>query len=282
MKQKYILIIITLLISLTAIGQTPESPRLSVDFYRTAEYDSLRAEIIETMNRYYKAKQLWDRAKIDSLTHNDYQYLHDLNGDYVPKALQGESFFLPPDRKRLYGRGNRPIPGTIKVFPINRYMALLTMRSVYTDVRYTDGAEFDLGIVDQILEFKQLEDGRWQVSRHYSVDHHPDYNGNQAHRKAIEVDKEVLKEYVGRYKVSYDLYLTVNLTDDGLKLNLDTTDNEITEGPSDLFPESKTVYFRKNKWEDWVYEFKKVDDGVMSLTVHLNDQFFGYGEQTKQ
>jgi Domain of unknown function (DUF3471) len=282
MKQKYTLIIITLLISLTAIGQAPESQRLSVDFYRTAEYDSLRVEIIETMNRYYKAKQLWNRANIDSLTHNDYQYLHDLNGDYVPKALQGESFFLPPDRKSLYGRGNRPIPGTIKVFPINRYMALLTMRTVYTNVRYTDGAVFDLGIVDQILEFKELEDGRWQVSRHYSVDHHPDYNGNQADRKVIEVDKEILKEYVGRYKVSYDLYLTVNLTDDGLKLNLNTTDNEITEGPFDLFPASKTVYFRKNKWVDWVYEFKKVDDGVMSLTVHLNNQLFGYGEQIKQ
>lgn len=203
MNQKYILIIITWLISLTAIGQAPESQRLSVDFYRTAEYDSLRSKIIETMNRYYMARQLRDRAKIDSLTHNDYQYLHDLNGDYVPKALQGER---PPERKGLYGRGNRPIQGTIKVSPINRYMALLTMRSVYTNVRYTDGAEFDLGIVDQILEFKQLEDGRWQVSRHYSVDHHPDYNGNQADRKAIEVDKEVLKEYVGRYKVSYDLY----------------------------------------------------------------------------
>ena len=282
MKQKYILIIITLLISLTAKGQVPESYRLSVDFYRTAEYDSLRTKIIETMNRYYKAKQLWDRAKIDSLTHNDYQYLHDLNGDYTPKAVQGERFFLPPDKKSLFGRGNRPIPGTIKVFPINRYMALLTMRTVYTNVRYTDGAVFDLGIVDQILEFKELEDGRWQVSRHYSVDHHPDYNGNQADRKAIKVDKEVLKEYVGKYKVSYDLYLTVNLTDDGLKLNLNTTDNEITEGPFDLFPESKTVYFRKNKWVDWVYEFKKGDDGVMSLTVHLNNQFFGYGEQIKQ
>ena len=278
MRQYGMFFIVGWLIPFLTFAQAPQSKRLSIDFYLSEEYQLLRKEIISVTEQYYKAHQLRDRDKIDSLTHDDYQYLHDLNGDYVPKRYAAKQE-KQPEIKRLYGRGNRPIPGTIKVFPINRYMAMLTMRSVYTNVRYTDGAVFDLGIVDQILEFKQLDDGLWQVSRHYSVDHHPDYNGNQADRKEIDVDEKTLKQFVGKYKVSYNLYCTVSMDDSGLKLSLNTTDDEISAGPYDLFAESSVSYFRKEKWVDWVYEFRRLEDDDMSLTIHCNDQFFGFGER---
>ena len=60
MKLHCILIAVICLTCAIVTAQVPQSERLSVDFYLSEEYQTLKEEILETTKQYYKARELRD------------------------------------------------------------------------------------------------------------------------------------------------------------------------------------------------------------------------------
>jgi hypothetical protein len=148
------------LISSFAIAQT--APASQSDLYQTiATQDSLMFSIVYTCQP----------EKIERFFTEDLEFYHDKGGLTPDRAA-----FMQAIKNNFCGEHafyirREPVPGTMKVFPMNNYGAVQTGEHWFYE-KDKNGKEIRVGIAKYTHIWK-FTDNSWRISRVISYDHQP-------------------------------------------------------------------------------------------------------------
>lgn len=112
-----------------------------------------------------------DAAKIESFFAEDLEFYHDKGG-----LTKSRATFMEMQKKNFCGEHpfylrREPVPGSMKVFPMNNYGAVQTGEHVFY-VKGEDGKE----VLDGRAKYTHLwkyENDQWRIARVISYDHGP-------------------------------------------------------------------------------------------------------------
>ncbi len=211
----------------SSIGQPAQSTPIVGDLTKTIlHYDSM----------FWSAYNQCDVDKMSLFFTDDLEFYHDKNGLTSPKSKLEEI-----TRTGLCGNSNwhlrrEAIEGTVKVFPMNNYGALISGEHLFYinepgKAEYLDG----YGKFTHLWIFK---DGTWKMSRVISYDHGPPPFVNNR-TKVVLVESE-LRRLAGNYGSSQMKSATVIAKANGITLTTGTF--EIL-----LLPESNTRFFAEDR-----------------------------------
>lgn len=189
--------------------------------------------------------QAYNRCDVDKMAAyftDDVEFYHDRNGMTTPKIKLEEA-----TRNGLCNNPNsrlrrEQLEGTVKVFPMNNYGALITGEHVFY-VNEPGKAEY----LDGYGKFTHLwlfNDDTWKMSRIISYDHGPPPYVNK--RKKVEVESSMLQRIAGKYKSASTGIATIVTGKNELEFVMG--DFQIT-----MVPESDTKFFAKDR--DLQFEF---------------------------
>jgi hypothetical protein len=149
---------VLMLLCVTAWAQTDHQNDL---FQKIKSLDSVMFSVV------YKC----DAQKIESFLTEDLEFYHDKGG-----LTKSRSAFMETQKKNFCGDRpfylrREPIPGTMKVFPMDNYGAVQTGEHVFY-IKGEDGKE----VLDGKAKYTHLwkyEEGEWRIARVLSYDHGP-------------------------------------------------------------------------------------------------------------
>jgi hypothetical protein len=202
----------------------------------SAEFANLTQTILYHDSVFWQAYNVCDVNQMAGYFTDDLEFYHDKNGFISPKSKLEEAL-----RGRLCGNPDwqlrrEQIKGTVKVFPMNDYGALITGEHLFYinekgKNEYLDG----YGKFTHLWLFK---DNAWRMSRIISYDHGPPPFINK--RNEVVLAQSALQRFSGKYNSSRGEVATI--TFEGNVLNLKMGDFQIV-----MVPESNTKFFAKDR-----------------------------------
>jgi hypothetical protein len=146
------------------------------------------------------------------------------------------------------------VEGTMHVFPLNNYGAILTGEHVFYILEKGKNEQLDgLAKFTHVWRFK---DNKWKMHRVLSYDHGPAPYINK--RKEIVVSPSLLKSYAGQYQSPQGI---VTITPDGSTLKLTTKDFKLI-----LYAQVENLFFAKER--DLQFEFIREGNKISKMIVH--------------
>jgi hypothetical protein len=210
--------------------------------------------ILHHDSAFWAAYNVCDVARMSNYFTDDLEFYHDKNGLTSTKATLDEGV-----RKGLCSNPNwqlrrEEIKGTVKVFPMNNYGALITGEHLFYinesgKSEYLDG----YGKFTHLWYFK---DNAWKMSRIISYDHGPPPFINT--RREVLLDKSVLQRFAGNYSSS-EAEATITTENNCLRLTMG--DFQVV-----MVPESSTTFFVKER--DLRFDFILDGDQVKKMLVY--------------
>ena len=184
----------------------------------------------------------------------DLEFYHDKNGLTTPKATFDEAVRTGLCGNPDFRLRREVIPGTVKVFPMNNFGALISGEHLFYvnekgKKEYLDG-------YGKFTHLWKLTDNTWKMSRVISYDHGPPPFINK--RKEVILDDRELQRLSGNYKAARGI-ATVSVDQNSLKLAMGNF--ELV-----LVPEAKTKFFARDR--DLQVEFVVEQNQVKKLLVY--------------
>ncbi len=204
---------------------------------------------------FWQAYNLCDVDKMAAYFTDDVEFYHDRNGITTPKIKLEEA-----TRNGLCNNSNsrlrrEQLQGTVKVFPMNNYGALITGEHVFY-VKEAGKAEY----LDGYGKFTHLwlfDNNIWKMSRIISYDHGPPPYINK--RKEVEVESAMLQRFAGKYKSESTGIATIVSGKNELEFVMG--DFQIT-----MVPESDNKFFAKDR--DLQFEFVIEQTKVTKVRIY--------------
>ena len=195
---------------------------------------TLKQTILELDQKFWKVYNSCDTEGFKAFLTEDLEFYHDkgglTNGSEALIQLVKNNL-CNPDNPRIR---REAIEGTVKVFPLNNYGAIITgeHRFYLTE----KGKKEVLAEIAKFTHVWQLKNNEWRMSRVLSYDHQPAPKNTD--KKEISLSKEVLARYVGNYQAPQTGAVTISQKEGLL---------EIKAGNMQalLSPETETHFFHK-------------------------------------
>lgn len=209
-----------------------------------SDQQKLTATILHLDSMFWKAYNICDIDKMTAFFTDDLEFYHDKGGLTTTAATLAET-----TKKNLCANENwrlrrEVVPGSMQVYPINNYGAILTGEHVFYVIE--KGKDERLDGVAKFTHVWQFKNDEWKMSRVLSYDHKP-ANPNSLKETAIVQDK-VLNQYVGKYEGAQSKLITINKKNNALELQLG-------EFKGTIYPESEKLFFLKER--NLTFEFVK-------------------------
>jgi hypothetical protein len=229
---------------------------------------ALTQAVLHMDSLFWEAYNTCDVDKMATFFTDDLEFYHDKGGLTTPLSKLVDGM-----RTGLCGNENwrlrrEPVEGTVKVFPMDNYGAILSGDHVFYILEKDKNERLDgLAKFTHVWRFK---DNQWKMHRVLSYDHGPAPYMNK--RKEITLSPSVLKQYSGKYDSSQAGIAT--LTPEGNTLKFSASNFQIT-----LYPESDTRFFVKER--DLQFEFIKEGKAVTKMIVHENGKIVEEAKRIK-
>lgn len=218
-------------------------------------FEELEKTILFHDSIFWVAYGACDVEKMSSYFTEDLEFYHDKNGLTAPREKLDAAV-----RTGLCGNPNfrlrrEAIPGTVKVFPMNHFGALISGEHLFYinekgKKEYLDG-------YGKFTHLWKYIDNTWKMSRVISYDHGPPPFINK-HKEVILSEQE-LKRFSGNYLSPGKAIATVFAGQNSVKLAMGSF--EIV-----LIPRDKTKFFAKDR--DLEIDFVVQEDKVKKLVVY--------------
>jgi transcriptional regulator of met regulon len=208
--------------------------------------------ILHLDSAFWKAYNGCDTAAFKDFFTDDVEFYHDKGGVTLGASALAQSITKNVCGNSGYRLRREAVPGTVKVYPMNKgdelYGAIITGEHVFY-ITQNNKPEF----LDGAASFTHLWiliNGKWKMKRILSYNHH---NANDSiARKITILPVKVLDQLTGTYKGSQSGYMS--LVRNGDVLSLKAGKNSYT-----LYPQSDSVFFVKDR--DLLFEFTKDASG---------------------
>lgn len=237
---RYYSILLVVMFSLPLLGQDATFP---------ANQRTLEAAIFHHDSLFWAAYNSCDLPGMETALAEDLEFYHDKGGltetaNRLMEMIRGGLCGAEQARVR-----REAVPGTIAVFPISDYGAIMTGEHLFY-VQAADGKES----LEEIAKFTHLwrfTDGVWKMSRVLSYDHQA--APQQARLRAITLSAKELQQYAGKYTSGQEGQVTLRVNEQGLLL----TSNGGMQAT--LYPSGDHVFFMRERnlqfrFTDWVDE----------------------------
>jgi hypothetical protein len=213
----------------------------------------LKKTILSLDSAFWEAYNRCDVNKMDEFFTTDIEFYHDKGG--LTSSLETLS---ANTRKGLCGNENfrlrrEVVGGTVNVFPLNNYGAILSGEHVFYIVE--KGKPERLDGLAKFTHVWRFSNSQWKMHRILSYDHKPAYV-NQ--RKEITIDQALLTKYAGKYESPGSGVVTLQPEN---TLKLSAGDFNMV-----LYPESPTRFFAKER--DLQFEFVTEKNSVTKMVVY--------------
>ena len=222
--------------------------------FSSGSFENLERTILYHDSIFWVAYDACDVETMSSYFTDDLEFYHDKNGVTAPKVKFDEAI-----RTGLCGNPNvrlrrEAIPGTIKVFRMDNYGALISGEHLF----YVNekGKEEYLDGYGKFTHLWKFADNTWKMSRVISYDHGPPPFINK--RKEVVLDGRDLQRLSGQYKAAGGV-ATVSPAQNSLRLTMGNF--ELV-----LIPEDKNKFFAKDR--DLQVEFVADGNEVKKLLVY--------------
>jgi hypothetical protein len=144
-----------LLIALPSTKSQSQTPAAPDQLFKTVQ--SLDTQLFDAYNH-------CDLTTLGSMVSEDLEFYHDKTGLAV-----GRQVFVDAIKNNICGKVTRElVPGTLEVYPIADYGAV----EIGDHTFHHPGDPSNIGEAKFIILWRQ-KDGKWQVTRTISYDHHP-------------------------------------------------------------------------------------------------------------
>ncbi|MFK7922376.1 MAG: DUF4440 domain-containing protein [Bacteroidia bacterium] len=222
------------------------------------EERSLSEQILYQDSLFWEAYNTCDLAGMEVFFSEDIEFFHDKAGYTSSAASLIEALKTGLCSEGVNQVERRKVAGTIAVFPLNNYGAII--RGEHTFHVMENGQATGFADKAQFTHIWKNESGKWVMTRVISYDHQ-DLHGNQD-KQITTLSPETLTNYTGVYEAPNTGSITITVQDKGLK---------IVAGEMQMFvePESETVFF--NAEMPLTFEFVKDETGkVLKFLVREN------------
>jgi hypothetical protein len=203
---------------------------------------------------FWAAYNVCDVAKMSNYFTEDLEFYHDKNGFTSSKATLEEAVRTGLCSNPNWQLRREEIKGTVKVFPMNNYGALITGEHLFYineggKPEYLDG-------YGKFTHLWNFEGDVWKMSRIISYDHGPPPFINN--RREVPISKSELERLAGNYSSSK---AAATITAENNCLRLVMGDFQVV-----MVPESSTTFFVKER--DLQFDFILEGIKVKKLLVY--------------
>jgi len=140
-------------------------PLTSIHAQTTAAPDPLFKTVQSLDTQLFDAYNHCDLTTLASLVSEDLEFYHDKTGLAV-----GRQPFVDAIKNNICGKVTRElVPGSLEVYPIADYGAV----EIGVHTFHHPGDPTNVGEAKFIMLWQHQKDGKWQVTRVISFDHHP-------------------------------------------------------------------------------------------------------------
>jgi hypothetical protein len=220
------------------------------------EAQKITTTILHLDSLFWLAYNSCDVEKMTTFFTEDVEFYHDKGGLTNSRATLMENTKKGICASSDFRLRREPAEGTVKVFPLNDYGAIIT-GDHYFFINEKGKQEYRDGLA-KFTHVWRLKDNEWKMHRVLSYDHQPAPFVNT--RKEISLSKQKLKAYVGNYESQQG---TVVLVAGENLLHLAAGDFKI-----DLYPASDKMFFAKER--DLQFEFETENEKVTKMIIHEN------------
>ena len=243
MQRLKILLLFVILASSQLYGQTDKEL-----FTKLAQLDS----------SFFVSFNNCDLETYGSFLSEDYEFYHDKQGMTKSRDAELESMkvFCGEQRERQQLR-RELIPGSLKVFPMNKYGAIATgEHKFYLIINEQTRKSVTKAKFTTLWKF---EDEAWKMTRTISYDHQPE--------PEYQLKEDVLIKFEGNYQASDRI---VNIRKDGIVLRMtDIVDNKEVWS-AELLPESENLFYLN--FQNIQVKFIRTGSNINKLVVYENSK----------
>jgi hypothetical protein len=218
---------------------------------------NLDETILRLDSLFWQAYNTCDVEKMESLLTEDLEFYHDKGGLTVTRAKLIESTKSGICSKTGWRLRREAVAGTVKVFPINNYGALLSGEHLFYIIE--TGKKERLDGLAKFMHVWQFKNNEWKMSRVLSYDHGPAPYKNQ--QKEVSLSSAHIKQFTGNY--TSEKFGTISIKQEGTVLNLMVGDFHPV-----LHAESANKFFLKES--DLQFEFIRENNKITKIIVHEN------------
>lgn len=225
-----------------------------------AQQASLQETILSLDAKFWSAYNTCDLESYETFFTADLEFYHDKGGLTTPLSKlmeQTRNYRCSENNKRLRRESK---VGTIQVFPLQNYGAIISGEHFF----YQQENDKEETLIEQakFLHVWHFNEDQWKMTRVISYDHEP--VSENIFKDQIEVPDEILRDYIGKYRGPDTDNIEITLEGSTLKINAGN-------GPQDIFPESRTLFFSKKR--PLTFEFINNNDGkTIKMIVRENNQ----------
>lgn len=221
------------------------------------ESNKLDETILHLDSLFWQAYNTCDIEKMEFFLTEDLEFYHDKGGLTTTRAKLIESTKNGICSKTEWRLRREAVAGTVKVFPINNYGALLSGEHLFY-INET-GKKERLDGLAKFMHVWQFKNNEWKMSRVLSYDHGPAPYTNK--HKEISLSAAQLKQFTGNY--TSEKFGTINIKQEGAFLKLIVGDFH----PA-LYAASPNLFFIKER--DLQFEFVTENNKITKMIVYEN------------
>lgn len=219
----------------------------------------LNETILHHDSLFWEAYNTCDVEKMESFFTDDLEFYHDKGGLTTSKASLFESIRTGLCGKENWRLRREAVEGTLKVYPLNNYGAILSGEHVFYILEA--GKKERLDGLAKFTHVWRYQDHAWKMHRVLSYDHGPAPYRNLS--KEILLSPAVLNQYAGKYQSAKAGIMTVTPEDNVLRLFAG-------DFQSTLYAGSENRFFLKER--DLQFEFVKEKNKVVKIRVYENGE----------
>lgn len=233
------------------------APPLVAQAVNEAGSKTLSETILHLDSLFWQAYNTCDIEKMGSFFTEDLEFYHDKGGLTETREKLIESTKNGICSKNEWRLRREAVPGTVKVYPLNNYGALISGEHLFY-INET-GKRDRLDGLAKFMHVWQYKNNEWKMTRVLSYDHGPAPYKNQ--RKEVLLSAAHLRQFTGKY--SSEKSGTVNVKQEGDVLKIVAGNFQPL-----LYAESANMFFVKER--DLQFEFIKENNKVTKMIVHEN------------
>lgn len=241
MQRSTALLSVFILAALQLKGQTNEEL-----FNKIAQLDS----------SFFVSFNICDLETYGSFLSEDYEFYHDQQGMTKSRDAELESMkvFCGEQRERQQLR-RELIPGSLKVFPMNKYGAIATgEHKFYLVINEQTSKSVTKA---KFTTLWKLEDDEWKMTRTLSYDHQPE--------PEYQLKENAFIKYEGNYQASDRI---VNIRIDGIVLRMTDIVDHKEVWSAELLPESENLFYLN--FQNIQVEFVRTGTEINKFVVYEN------------
>lgn len=219
------------------------------------DLEDIKKTILYHDSIFWAAYDACDVQNMSAYFTDDIEFYHDKNGLTTSKAKLDEA-----TRTGLCGNPNwhlrrEAIEGTIKVFPMDKYGALISGEHLFY-ITETGKKEY-LDGYGKFTHLWKFADNTWKMSRVISYDHGPPPFINK--RREMVLESRELQRFSGNYKSSRGETATITAGNNSLTITMGNFQIQMA-------PESKTKFFARDR--DLQIGFVLQENKIKNLVVY--------------